>query len=198
MMVSFFSGFFLGFSLILAIGAQNAYVLKCGINQKYIFIVCLICALSDAVLIFFGVSGFSIITESYEWLLNSVLNAGIVFLLLYGVRSFWLAFKKQDSLHVANDSNDSLLQVVLTCLAFTWLNPHVYLDTLVLMGSVSVQHSESLVQFTLGAISASFVFFFSLGYAARLLIPFFDKPRSWKILDFMIGITMFSIALSLI
>lgn len=197
-MLSFISGFFLGFSLILAIGAQNAYVLKCGINKKYIFIVCLICALSDAVLIVLGVSGFSIITESYKWVINFVLYAGIVFLLLYGVRSFWLAFNKQEVLHASNKSNDSLLQVIVTCLAFTWLNPHVYLDTIFLMGSVSVQHSESLAQFTLGAILASFVFFFSLGYAARLLIPFFNKPMSWKILDFMIGVTMFSIAFTLV
>jgi L-lysine exporter family protein LysE/ArgO len=197
-MLSFISGFFLGFSLILAIGAQNAYVLKCGINKKYIFIVCLICALSDAVLIVLGVTGFSIITESYNWIISIVLNAGIVFLLLYGVRSFWLAFNKQDVLGVAPESNDSLLQVVVTCLAFTWLNPHVYLDTLVLVGSVSVQHGENLVQFTLGAILSSFVFFYSLGYAARLLTPFFNKPLSWKILDFMIGTTMFAIAYTLI
>lgn len=197
-MTGFISGFFLGLSLILAIGAQNAFILKQGLRQQHVFILCLICALSDAVLIIIGVFGFSLAISTLPSVESFARYAGAIFLLVYGARSFYVAFNRNDALVESKVPNISLAPAVLTCLAFTWLNPHVYLDTLLLLGSVSTQYPEEQYQFALGAAIASFVFFFSLGYGARLLAPIFDKPKAWKVLEFVIGSIMCLIAISLV
>jgi L-lysine exporter family protein LysE/ArgO len=190
-------GFSLGFSLILAIGAQNAFVLKQGLRDEHVFLVCLICALSDAALILIGVSGFHILVASFPGVVAIARYGGALFLFVYGLISFYRALRVQQGLLPSDIPRSSAWQAALTCLAFTWLNPHVYLDTVVLLGSISIQFGDSTPWFAVGAVTASFVFFFALGYGARLLRPLFANPRAWRILDFLIGVIMWSIALRL-
>lgn len=191
-------GFSLGFSLILAIGAQNAFVLKQGLKNEHIFLVCLICALSDAILILIGVSGFHVLIASFPSLVSIARYGGAAFLLVYGMISFYNAIRVDHGLQPSEIRSNSAWQSALTCLAFTWLNPHVYLDTVVLLGSVSTQFSEQLNWFTAGAMLSSFVFFFSLGYGAALLRPVFSQARAWRVLDVIIGCIMWGIALRLV
>lgn len=195
---AFLYGLGIGFSLILAIGAQNAFVLKQGIKQQFVFTVCLICALSDSLLIFAGVFGFGETIKAYPWITQIARYLGAIFLLVYGLRSFYSAFTSQNVLVAQGKDKNSWLQAVLTCLAFTWLNPHVYLDTVILIGAISAQFPQDNTQFALGAIFASWLFFFTLGYGATLLRPLFANPNAWKILDILIGIVMWSIAISLL
>ena len=197
-MKGFIAGLSLGFSLIVAIGSQNAFVLKQGLKREHVFVICLLCATSDALLITAGVSGFSVIISSTPWIEQVARYGGALFLGLYGAKSFWSSFTHDGVLAPAENGKNSVGAVVLTCLAFTWLNPHVYLDTVVLLGAVSAQFPGEQTAFTLGAVLASFVFFFSLGYGARVLSPVFQRPLSWKILDFLIGIIMWAIAFSLL
>jgi len=197
-MTGFLAGLSLGFSLIIAIGSQNAFVLKKGLKKEHVFTICFICALSDAILITLGVSGFSAIISSSPWVEPLARYGGALFLFSYGARSFWAAIRNDAGLAPADNSTSSLGLAITTCLAFTWLNPHVYLDTVVLLGAVSAQFPGQKTQFISGAVVASFLFFFALGYGARTLTPIFSKPLSWKILDFLIGIIMWSIAISLI
>jgi len=198
-MESVVSGFFLSLSLILAIGPQNAFVLKQGLKKHHVFWVCLICALSDGALIVAGVAGFGALVGAFPAIESIARYGGALFLIAYGVKSFVSAFRTSHTLEPAGDAPATLFKTVLTCLAFTWLNPHVYLDTFVLLGSVASQYDEtSRVYFGAGAVSGSFVFFFSLGYGARFLTPLFHRPLAWKILDFIIGLIMFSIAASLL
>lgn len=192
------AGFSLSFGLILAIGSQNAFVLRQGLKKEHVFIVCAICALSDALLISLGVSGFSLIISKTPWIEPLARYGGALFLFIYGAMNFWSAFKSNEGLRAAKDKTSSLKAIVATCLAFTWLNPHVYLDTVMLIGSISTQYVGQKVEFTLGAVASSFIFFFGLGYGARLLRPFFENSKSWKILDFLIGCIMWIIAFSLI
>ena len=197
-MQALFFGFSLGFSLILAIGAQNAFVLRQGLKGEHVLLVCLICALSDAILILFGVSGFHLLVSAYPALVTLARVGGASFLTVYGIISFYHAFKREQSLQPSDIKSNSWLQSALTCLAFTWLNPHVYLDTVVLLGSVSSQFAGQLVYFTGGAMAASFVFFFALGYGARLLRPLFARARAWRVLDFLIGCILWGIAFRLV
>ncbi len=188
----------MGLSLIVAIGAQNAFILKQGLRRKYVFTLCSICAFSDALLIAAGVFGFALIVETMPIVQKYALIGGVVFLAGYGGKSFWSAFKKDATL-AANGGGDLPLGIAVpVCLALTWLNPHVYLDTVVLMGSVAAQFPSQRYQFALGACLASFLFFFSLGYGARVLSPLFRKPLAWKALDFFIGLVMWYIAASLL
>lgn len=192
------TGFSLGLSLIVAIGAQNAFVLRQGLYRQHVFWVCLICALSDALLISLGVFGLSLVIKvipSIEWVMRYV---GCVFLLCYGARSFWYSFKALNALSVEGATQQPLKTVIIICLALTWLNPHVYLDTVLLLGSIANQYPGEQEYFALGAISGSFCFFFALGYGARFLRPIFARPIAWKVLDFLIGIVMWLIAIRLI
>jgi L-lysine exporter family protein LysE/ArgO len=198
LMDTFLYGFSLGFSLILAIGAQNAFVLKQGLKTEHVFLVCLICAMSDAILILLGISGFHYLVTRFPELVIVTRYGGALFLMVYGYLSLRSAFISKHSLKPGETTATSARRVVLICLAFTWLNPHVYLDTVVLLGSISSQFKEQLVEFGSGAISASFVFFFSLGYGARLLRGIFEKPRAWQILEFLIGLIMWAIAAKLL
>lgn len=197
-MSALLAGFTLSISLILAIGSQNSFVLRQGLKKEYVFIVCLICAVSDALLITLGVSGFSLIIATVPWIEPLSRYGGALFLFIYGAMNFWSAFQNNESLNPADTKTSSLLKVATTCLALTWLNPHVYLDTVMLLGSISTQYVGQKVEFAVGAITASFVFFFALGFGARILRPFFENPKSWKMLDFIIGCVMWAIAFSLI
>ena len=191
-------GFSLGFSLILAIGAQNAFVLRQGLKGEHVFLVCLICALSDAILILIGVSGFHVLVAAYPSLVSVARYGGAAFLVVYGLLSFYRALRVQKGLEPSAIKSSSAWQAALTCLAFTWLNPHVYLDTVVLLGSVSTQFSDRIAWFAGGAVTASFVFFFGLGYGAALLRPLFARALAWRVLDFVIAIVMWSIAARLL
>ncbi|MEZ5675620.1 L-lysine exporter family protein LysE/ArgO [Thalassovita litoralis] len=191
------AGFGLGLSLILAIGAQNAFVLRQGLRQEHVFAVCLTCALSDAILIAAGVSGFGILVTKLPWLEPVMRWGGAAFLIVYGARAFWAAWKGGGHLDAAGQGRASLKGVLLTCLLLTWANPHVYLDTVVLLGSVAAQYPAK-VNFALGAMTASFAFFFSLGYGARLLAPLFARPAAWRLLDVLVGAIMWTVAGSLL
>lgn len=193
----FMKGFGIGSGLIVAIGAQNAFVLKQGLKQQYVFWLCLLCALSDSILIALGVLGFAEIMTTSPLLITVAKYLGATFLLVYGAKAFYGAFKATQSMQLDSNHQQTLTQVLLTGLAFTWLNPHVYVDTIVLIGSVATQF-EDKISFALGSIVASWVFFFSLGYGSRLLKPLFSNPKAWKVLDFLIGCMMWSIALSLL
>ncbi|WP_166167216.1 LysE/ArgO family amino acid transporter [Acinetobacter sp. SA01] len=198
MLNSALHGFVMGLSLIVPIGAQNAFVLKQGLKQQHVFAICLCCALSDAILISAGVLGFSELVMLHPDWLNIAKYFGATFLLVYGVLHFYQAWKAEQRLEVRPNDVPSLGKVLLICLSLAWLNPHVYLDTVVLLGSISTQYPDTQLYFALGAITASFLFFFSLGYAARYLQPVFQRPQAWKILDIMIGCVMWSIAISLL
>jgi L-lysine exporter family protein LysE/ArgO len=197
-MTTFFAGFSLGLSLILAIGSQNAFVLKQGIKKQHVLLICTICALSDSILISLGIAGFGVIVNEHPSIEIYARYGGALFLLVYSALSFKSAFSQSHALKPEAEVHSSILKTVAICLAFTWLNPHVYLDTVVLLGSISTQYEGQQLQFALGAISGSFIFFFSLGYGARLLAPVFQKPKAWKILELIVGFTMLIIALTLI
>lgn len=192
------SGFLLGASLIIAIGAQNAFVLKLGIIRKHVFTVVMICALSDAVLIVAGVGGFGTLIQSTPGLIKAVSWLGAGFLFIYGAMAFARAFKTQ-SLATAQIAPPSLMKTIITVLSLTFLNPHVYLDTVVLLGGLSARYAGAAqIAYGAGAVLASFVWFFALGYGARLLAPVFERPVSWKVLEFSIGVIMWSIAVKLL
>ncbi|MFA5704258.1 MAG: LysE/ArgO family amino acid transporter [Advenella sp.] len=198
-MTALLAGFLLSFSLIMAIGSQNAFILRQGLKAEHVFWVCLICAISDATLIGIGVAGFSMVLSQSSFWLTTIRYAGAAFLFFYGLMNFISAFKGQSSLNASQvNTPNSLKKTLLICLAFTWLNPHVYLDTLLLIGSVSTRYPGQGLNFFLGASLASLLFFFSLGYGARLLQPLFKRARAWQILDIGTGVIMWSIAISLI
>jgi len=193
------TGFLTSFALILAIGAQNAFVLKQGIMRSHVFWVCLTCAISDALLITAGVAGFGLIVTQYPSLPKILSFGGAAFLIFYGLTRFIAAFKRSEQA-VLSTKPATLGSTILICLALTWLNPHVYLDTLGLVGAVSTQftvHAQK-VAFGIGAVAASFVFFFSLGYGARFLEPIMQTPRTWQILDALIGLLMWYLAYGLL
>lgn len=198
MMSAFLPGFALGFSLILAIGAQNAFVLRQGLRREHVAWVCLTCALSDALLIAAGVAGFGALARHWPWFGPAMRWGGAAFLTWYGARSLASAWSGGAVLRAAGHGRGPGLRVtLLTVLALTWLNPHVYLDTVVLIGSISAQYPDRL-GFALGAMTASFTFFFALGYGAGLLAPVFARPLAWRVLDTLIGLTMWAIALKLV
>ncbi len=196
-MTALTAGFALSLSLILAIGAQNAFVLRQGLRGTHVFAVCLTCALSDAILIAAGVAGFDALVGGFPWLVGVMKWGGAIFLVVYGGLSFRAAFGPAGALDPSEDRKSGLGRTLITCLILTWGNPHVYLDTIGLLGSVSTQYDAAL-SFGIGAITASFVFFFSLGYGARGLRPLFARPTAWRVLDAGIGVTMWAIALGLV
>ncbi len=197
-MHAFLSGFSLTISLILSIGAQNAFVLKQGIKKEHIFIICFICGLSDAVLIFLGVSGFGFLVEKFPSIETLARYGGFTFLFAYALKSFYSAYSMSHQLNPEGTAPKSLFKTVLLTIAFTWLNPHVYLDTVLLLGSFSTKFGDMAPLFGFGAMTGSFIFFFTLGYGARILAPLFKKPKSWKILEFIIGCIMLFLAIMLI
>ena len=193
------TGFFTAFSLILAIGAQNAFVLRQGLLERHVFAVALTCALSDALLITAGVAGFGALVTQFPGLPLIMRYAGAAFLLGYGALRFWAAWKGQSHL-AATKPATSLRATILTCLMLTWLNPHVYLDTLGLLGAVSTQFEGIALKttFAIFATLASFVFFFSLAYGAKLMQRFMQSNRAWQGMDVGIGALMWLLAAGLI
>ncbi len=205
MISTFLPGFGLGFSLILAIGAQNAFVLRQGLRGEHLLAVCLICAVSDAVLIIAGVAGFGTLARIYPMFETVMRFGGAGFLLIYGALALRSAWCGTSALEAADTGKTgpgatqgaTLGATLAVVLALTWLNPHVYLDTVVLIGSISAQY-DSRWLFGAGAVTASFVFFFGLGYGAQVLQPVFAHPRAWAALDLTIALVMWMIAWRLI
>jgi len=192
------SGFFLGASLIIAIGAQNAFILRQGLLRQHVFVLSLICALSDALLIAAGVAGLGALISASPQLIRLVTIGGAIFLLAYGVLALRRAFRPQ-VLTAAASGEGSLKLAIAACLAFTFLNPHVYLDTMLLVGSLSAGYQGAArIAYGAGAALASFVWFFGLGYGARLLQPVFARPAAWRVLDVMIAVVMTAIAIGLL
>lgn len=187
-------GFAISLGLIVAIGAQNAFVLRQGLMRSHIFVVCCICAISDATLIAAGVLGVGAWLAEYEEGAFWISLAAIVFLVVYGLLRIRSAMDPQ-GIDILESEEEKFSAVVITTLAFTWLNPHVYLDTLVLLGSASSRYDGPEREiFGIGAALASFIFFFSLGYGARLLSPLMENPKAWRYIDGGIAIVMFAIA----
>lgn len=247
---SVFAGLGLGFSLIVAIGAQNVFVLRQGIRREHVFAVAAVCAISDAVLIAVGVSGVGAVMTAVPWLVDVIRWAGAAFLVGYGLLAAKRALRPSGAVLDARDGDPTetastgpadgaravpgsvdgrdtvsgagtatatasdtrttarpitgtttrttLAATVATCLALTWLNPHVYLDTVFLLGSVANGHGEARWWFALGAAAASVVWFFGLAYGARLLGRVLATPRAWRLLDGVIAVVMLALAVSLV
>ncbi len=190
------TGFLAGLSLIVAIGAQNAFVLRQGLLKKHVLVIVLICAISDATLIILGVLGLGALISALPWLLEVIRWMGVAFLVWYGSTSL-KRFMKNESLKAAEAGSGALKQTVLTTLALTFLNPHVYLDTVIFIGGIANQFGDQKWFFVIGAVTASFVWFFSLGFGASKASVVMSKPAFWKILDISIAAVMFSLAITL-
>ncbi len=198
MLVAAATGFATAFALILAIGAQNAFVLRQGLMRNHVFWLCAFCAVSDALLITAGVLGFGALVTLYPGFPRLMALAGAAFLLVYGAMRFHAAWRGGDAMTLGGRAAGRWATLA-TAAAFTWLNPHVYLDTLGLIGAVSTQFLGSAkLAFGLGAVTSSFVFFFGLGYGARLLAPMMRSDRAWRFLDLGIGVTMWALAAGLV
>lgn len=199
MIAAALTGFATAFSLILAIGAQNAFVLRQGLVGQHVFWLCLLCAVSDAILITAGVAGFGYLVDRLPALPMVMSLAGAAFLVVYGALRFREAWRGEYAMEIGGTSR-GLWATLGVAAALTWLNPHVYLDTLGLIGAVSTGYPDlpDKVAFGLGAVTSSFFFFFSLGYGARLLAPVMQSARAWRILDVIIGTVMWAIAASLV
>jgi len=195
----YIKGFVVTFSLIVAIGAQNAYILKLGLLRQYVGIAVTLCILFDTLLISAGVLGLGFFIKGNQLLINSIAIFGIVFLTFYAFLSFKSALKNESIQIDDQVKTNPLGKVISMLLVFTFLNPHTYLDTILLIGGIGANLNDDLkLYFLLGAISGSSLWFISLGYGARLLIPLFKKPITWKILDISIGIIMLIISYTLI
>ena len=198
MIVAFWTGLSSGLALIIAIGSQNAFVLRQGLKREHVLPLVLFCGLSDAILIGLGVLGFGALVTSLPLLLPIAKWVGVAFLSVYGLTRLWAAWQGT-ARGEAGQTRNTLGSVLLLAAAFTWLNPHVYLDTLALMGVISTcfVSAELKVTFFLGGASGSLLFFTALGYGARYLAPLFASPRAWRILDIIIALVMFALALKL-
>lgn len=218
-MLTFLAGLGLGLSLIIAIGAQNVFLLRQGLRREHVLAVVLICAVSDAVLITAGVAGIGLLVQQAPWLVIVARWAGAVFLICYGVlaaRRAWLGTDQGLDAGAAGPAVTSapaassrpagtttatasrLAPVVITALALTWLNPHVYLDTVLMLGSVASTHGDQRWVFAAGAVLASFLWFFGLGFGARHLGRWLRTPRAWRVLDALIAIVMIALGVSLV
>ena len=192
------AGFALGLSLIVAIGAQNAFVLRQGLLRQHVLPVVLVCAVSDAALIAAGVGGLGTLVQQNWTLLVGITAGGALFLFLYGIFAFHRAWVG-GSMRVEGEGGSSLRTALATVLALTFLNPHVYLDTVLLLGGLSARYEGTdRLLYGGGAMVASFAWFVALGYGARLLVPVFAKPLAWRVLDVGIGTVMWLIALKLV
>jgi L-lysine exporter family protein LysE/ArgO len=194
---AFISGLLLGLSLIIAIGAQNAFVLRQGLTGRFVLPVALVSALLDATLIVLGVAGLGALLESVPFLLGLVRWLGAGYLVWFGITSLRRAQSDQ-SMSVSGSGSATLASVLLSTATFSLLNPHVYLDTVVFLGAFAAQFGDSRWWFALGACLASIVWFFSLAYGAKALSRYVKNPRFWKILDSTIAVVMFALAIALI
>jgi L-lysine exporter family protein LysE/ArgO len=191
------TGFFTGLSLIIAIGAQNAFVLRQGLKKEHVLVIVLICAISDALLITLGIFGLGALIQTLPWLLEVLRWVGVAYLIWFGISSLRNAFKDQ-SLSASEVESSTLKKAVLTTLALTFLNPHVYLDTLIFLGGIGNQFGDGRWLFAIGAVCASFLWFFAVGFAAQRASALMNKPVFWKVLDVLIAGVMFAIALTLV
>ncbi len=216
-MLIFLAGLGLGLSLIVAIGAQNVFLLRQGLRREHVLPIVLICALSDAVLIIAGVAGLGLLVERMPWLVVAARWAGGAFLLVYGLLAARRAWRGDDQgldaggadvtdaaamasggAATATLSRTRLAPVVGTVLALTWLNPHVYLDTVLMLGSVASTYGDQRWIFAAGAVLASFTWFAGLGFGARYLGRWLRTPQAWRILDAGIAVVMIALAVSLV
>ena len=191
------TGFFSGLSLIVAIGAQNAYVLRLGLMRTYVGIAVVICALSDAILIIAGTAGMGALVSQNQILLKIISWVGAGYLLFYGASAFWRA-RKPNVLLPTEQELPNKRKVILAVIGFTWLNPHVYLDTVLLLGSIGSQFGSDRWWFALGASTGSVLWFTGLGYGSKAAAKIMSRPITWRILDIFIGVVMTTIAISLI
>ena len=200
MLSAFLSGFILGFSLILAIGAQNSFVLRQGLMGRHVFIVALFCSLSDALLISIGVAGISIFLNNYiDLVSNWLFGISAIWLAGYGLLRLRDAINGNSFLITENSSANGLVSTLSFLAILTFANPHVYLDTVVLIGSVSQQFpGNNKLAYVLGASLASFVFFFSLAYGAKFLSPIMQRLIAWRLLDSFIAFVMFTLAIQMV
>ena len=198
-MTPLFHGFLLGFSLIFAIGAQNICVFRQGLLGKYVLPVVLFCALSDTFLIFMGVLGSSFfLIKDIFWLKPYLFLFAALWLFFYGCLRIKNAIFIQTSLIFEKNDRSDFWPTIAILALLTFANPHVYLDTVLLLGAVSLKYfGFDKVLFGLGASSASFIFFFGLGYGSKILMPLMQKPKAWNIFDFAVGLLMFFLALLL-
>jgi len=198
MIWAFLNGFGLSLSLIVAVGAQNAFVLKQGLRREHVGPLVAFCAFSDAILMAIGVFGFGALTARLPALAPVMLWVGAAFVFAYGLLSFRRALQGGEALDPNVTGKGSLKAALLFCFAITWFNPHVYLDTVLLVGSVASKFAEVRVGFWAGASAGSALFFVALGYGARFLAPIMTKPRAWQVLEFLIGVVMVTIAAGLV
>lgn len=195
----YFEGLGIGAGLIIAIGAQNAFVLKQGLRRNHVFLTALTCSCIDLFLISLGVLGLGRILEGKPLLLIIAGICGALFLAWFGLNSLLKVFKNESQVEGENGANAGLRATVLALLGFSLLNPHVYLDTVIMLGSIGARHAAGeRPSFILGAASASFLWFFGLAYGARILTPLFKKPITWKILDAIIAAVMWFITAQLV
>ncbi|AKV86291.1 amino acid transporter [Microbacterium sp. CGR1] len=213
-MLSVFSGLGLGLSLIVAIGAQNVFVLRQGIRREHVLPVVIICAVSDALLIAAGVAGLGFVISAAPWLVVVARWAGALFLLAYGILAARRAWSGGEELRAdrtgaegsapgsgggtTTATRTALAPVIATALALTWLNPHVYLDTVLMLGSIAATHGDERWLFAAGAIAASILWFTALGFGARYLGRWLRTERAWRILDALIAVVMITLAVSLV
>lgn len=192
------AGLGFGLSLIVAIGAQNAFVLRQGLRKEHVFVIVAICGVSDALLIALGVAGLGAIIQQLEWLLLLIELVGGLFLCTYGVMAAKRAWKPEVLNTDTGGKAVSLKVAAGTALALTYLNPHVYLDTVLLLGSIAGTYEANRWWFAAGAMLGSVIWFSTLGFGARLLDPVFKKPSAWRVLDAIIAVVMFSLGMSLL
>lgn len=195
-MTALFTGFFTGLSLIIAIGAQNAFVIRQGLARNNVLLVVAVCAIADALLIAAGIAGLGVVISGLPWLLEVVRWVGVAYLAWFGIRSFRTAFKHQ-SLEVGGASNLSPRAALMAVLGFTLLNPHVYIDTVLLLGSIGNQFGDLRWQFGAGAMLGSLIWFSLIGWGARSLAPLLKSPAAWRWIDIGIGCIMFAVAILL-
>lgn len=191
-------GFLTGLSLIVAIGAQNAFVLRQGIRREHVLTVVVVCAVADAVLVTAGIAGLGAAITTHPVAVAVARVGGAAFLATFAVLAVRRA-RRPERLVPADDAPATHLGVLVACLGFTFLNPHVYLDTVVLLGSLASQHGDpGRWVFGAGAVAASVTWFVGLGFGARRLRPFFARPRSWQVLDYGVAAVMTTLAVVLV
>jgi len=195
--IALLTGFATGLGLIIAIGAQNAFVLRQGLRREYVFPIVLFAALSDALLIIVGIAGLGALIQGFPLALEVIRYAGAAYLMWFGISAVRRAIKPA-TLEAASEGKGSLVGALASIAALTYLNPHVYLDTVILLGGVANQFSDERWVFGIGAATASFVWFFSLGYFAKFLSRFVSSPKFWRVLDSFIAVVMFTIAVLLL
>lgn len=199
MLATFLSGLGTGAGLIIAIGAQNVFVLRQGLLRQHVLPVVLVCIGGDILCICAGVAGMGALIRTNEWLLEFFRWGGALFLTVYGISAARRAASGNGSMEISEVGACSFMKAITSCLAFTFLNPHVYLDTVVLLGSIAAQYGEDLKwTFASGALTASVLWFTGLGFGARLLLPIFQNRKAWRILDTLIALVMWAIALTLV